>query len=82
MSQWPYNTQRWQRYRRQKLQERPLCEYCLNEGRLTVAVAMAERARPNSNREKLSLPKSEQRTQDIIDADVGEWPPLIVVRPK
>ena len=32
--------ERWQRYRRQKLQERPLCEYCLNEGRLTVAVAV------------------------------------------
>ena len=40
MAKWPYTTQRWQRLRRQKLQERPLCEYCLNEGRLTVAVAI------------------------------------------
>ena len=40
MAKWPYTTQRWQRLRRQKLQERPLCEYCLNEGRLTVAVVI------------------------------------------
>ena len=40
MSKWPYNTQRWQRYRRAKLRQNPLCEYCLNEGRLTVAVAV------------------------------------------
>lgn len=40
MSKWPYNTQRWQRYRRTKLQQNPLCEYCLNEGQLTVAVAV------------------------------------------
>lgn len=29
MSGWPYNTQRWQRLRKLKLQENPLCEACL-----------------------------------------------------
>ena len=40
MAKWPYNTQRWQRFRRMKLQQNPLCEYCLNEGQLTAAVAV------------------------------------------
>ena len=40
MSKWPYSTQRWQRFRRMKLQRIPLCEYCLNEGQLTPAVAV------------------------------------------
>ena len=40
MSKWPYSTQRWQRFRRMKLQRNPLCEYCLNEGQLTPAVAV------------------------------------------
>jgi 5-methylcytosine-specific restriction endonuclease McrA len=40
MSKWPYSTQRWQRYRRMKLRQNPLCEYCLNEGQLTPAVAV------------------------------------------
>jgi 5-methylcytosine-specific restriction protein A len=29
MATWPYNTQRWQRLRRMKLQYNPLCETCL-----------------------------------------------------
>lgn len=29
MAKWPYNTQRWQRLRRAKLQQNPLCEDCL-----------------------------------------------------
>jgi hypothetical protein len=40
MAKWPYTTQRWQRFRRMKLQQNPLCEYCLNEGQLTIAVAV------------------------------------------
>jgi 5-methylcytosine-specific restriction enzyme A len=28
---WPYNTQRWQRLRRMKLQVNPLCETCLRQ---------------------------------------------------
>ena len=40
MAKWPYTTQRWQRLRRLKLQVNPLCEYCLNEGRITPAVAV------------------------------------------
>ena len=40
MSAWPYNTQRWQRLRKLKLQVNPLCEVCLNEGRITSAVAV------------------------------------------
>jgi 5-methylcytosine-specific restriction endonuclease McrA len=40
MAKWPYSTQRWQRYRRQKQQREPLCEYCLNDGKIEVAVAV------------------------------------------
>jgi 5-methylcytosine-specific restriction endonuclease McrA len=40
MSKWPYSTRRWLRYRRMKLAQNPLCEYCLNEGQLTPAVAV------------------------------------------
>ena len=29
MSEWPYSTQRWQRLRKLKLQQNPLCEICL-----------------------------------------------------
>jgi 5-methylcytosine-specific restriction enzyme A len=31
MSSWPYNTQRWQRLRKLKMQENPLCETCLQQ---------------------------------------------------
>lgn len=32
MAKWPYSTQRWQRLRRMKLREDPLCELCLKTG--------------------------------------------------
>lgn len=28
MAEWPYSTRRWQRIRKAKLQQTPLCEYC------------------------------------------------------
>jgi 5-methylcytosine-specific restriction protein A len=28
MAEWPYSTRRWQRIRKAKLQQSPLCEYC------------------------------------------------------
>jgi hypothetical protein len=31
MSEWPYNTRRWERVRRQKMMESPLCEVCLRQ---------------------------------------------------
>ena len=37
MADWPYNTARWQRLRRAKLQANPLCEPCDQAGRLTLA---------------------------------------------
>jgi 5-methylcytosine-specific restriction protein A len=37
MSKWPYKTQRWQRLRRLKLKETPLCELCLEAGRVEPA---------------------------------------------
>ena len=37
---WPYTTQRWQRLRRAKLRERPLCEACLQTGRIVPAAAV------------------------------------------
>jgi 5-methylcytosine-specific restriction enzyme A len=37
MAVWPYTTQRWQRVRRLKLQESPLCKICLELGRLEPA---------------------------------------------
>jgi 5-methylcytosine-specific restriction endonuclease McrA len=40
MATWPYTTQRWQRLRRHKLREHPLCEYCLNVGKLEVATVV------------------------------------------
>jgi 5-methylcytosine-specific restriction protein A len=43
MAQWPYNTQRWQRLRRRKLQEHPLCEACLRVGRIEPATAVDHR---------------------------------------
>ena len=43
MSRWPYSTQRWQRLRRIKLRENPLCESCLQLGRIEPAVAVDHR---------------------------------------
>jgi 5-methylcytosine-specific restriction endonuclease McrA len=40
MSTWPYNTQRWQRLRRLKLQTATLCQLCLQQGRIEPAVAV------------------------------------------
>jgi 5-methylcytosine-specific restriction enzyme A len=43
MSSWPYDTRRWQRLRRQKLQCHPLCESCLQLGRIEPATAVDHR---------------------------------------
>jgi 5-methylcytosine-specific restriction enzyme A len=40
MAKWPYNTQRWQKLRRQKLQLNPLCEDCLKRQLVIPAVAV------------------------------------------
>ena len=40
MAVWPYTTQRWQRLRKHKLQRNPLCEYCLNAGRIEAATVV------------------------------------------
>ena len=40
MAQWPYNTANWQRLRRAKLQDNPLCELCLRQNRIVPAVAI------------------------------------------
>src|SRR5215510_10954341 len=45
MAKWPYNTQRWQRLRRMKLREHPLCEACLAQGRIEPASAVDHRVR-------------------------------------
>ena len=43
MSVWPYNTAKWQRYRKQKLQAHPLCEVCLQHGQIEVATVVDHR---------------------------------------
>jgi 5-methylcytosine-specific restriction protein A len=40
MAKWPYTSQRWQRLRKFKLQQNPLCELCLKQGRLEVATTV------------------------------------------
>jgi 5-methylcytosine-specific restriction enzyme A len=40
MATWLYNTQRWQRLRRLKLQVNPLCESCLKQQRIEAATAV------------------------------------------
>jgi 5-methylcytosine-specific restriction endonuclease McrA len=40
MATWPYNTQRWQRLRRLKLRENPLCELCLDSGVVEAATVV------------------------------------------
>jgi len=45
VSKHPYNTQRWKRLRRQKLQAHPLCEACLQLGRIEPARAVDHRTR-------------------------------------
>jgi 5-methylcytosine-specific restriction enzyme A len=39
----PYTTQRWQRLRRHKLQEHPLCQACLQVGRIKPATVVDHR---------------------------------------
>jgi 5-methylcytosine-specific restriction endonuclease McrA len=43
MAEWPYTTQRWQRVRRLKLQEHPLCQACLQVGKIEPAAAVDHR---------------------------------------
>ncbi|MGY8679560.1 HNH endonuclease [Bradyrhizobium sp. UFLA05-153] len=40
MAKWPYNTTRWQNIRGAKLREQPLCELCLDAGRVEVATVV------------------------------------------
>lgn len=37
MAKWPYNTSRWQKLRKAKLAQRPLCETCQRMGKATAA---------------------------------------------
>jgi 5-methylcytosine-specific restriction protein A len=37
MAKWPYTTQRWQRLRKHKLRQNPLCECCIKVGRIEPA---------------------------------------------
>jgi len=48
MAKWPYSTQRWQRLRRQKLREYPLCEACLQVGRIEPATVVDHRIAINA----------------------------------
>jgi 5-methylcytosine-specific restriction protein A len=43
MAEWPYNTQRWLRLRREKFRKHPLCEACLQVGRLEPATVVDHR---------------------------------------
>ena len=43
MAEYPYNTQRWQRFRRQKLQRETLCESCLQFGKIEPATVVDHR---------------------------------------
>jgi 5-methylcytosine-specific restriction enzyme A len=43
MSCWPYTTRRWERLRRIKLQTNPLCEACLQVGRIEPAEVVDHR---------------------------------------
>jgi 5-methylcytosine-specific restriction protein A len=45
MAKWPYTTQRWQRLRKRKLQEHPLCQSCLQLGRIEPAAVVDHRVR-------------------------------------
>jgi 5-methylcytosine-specific restriction enzyme A len=40
---WPYNTAKWQRLRRHKLRENPLCQACLQVGRIEPAAVVDHR---------------------------------------
>jgi 5-methylcytosine-specific restriction enzyme A len=43
MAVWSYTTQRWRRLRKQKLQRNPLCEACMQHGKIEPAVAVDHR---------------------------------------
>ncbi len=43
MCDWPYTTKRWLRLRRLKLQQHPLCEFCLQVGAIEPATAVDHR---------------------------------------
>lgn len=43
MATWPYTAQRWQRLRRLKLAEHPLCQACLQVGRIEPATVVDHR---------------------------------------
>jgi 5-methylcytosine-specific restriction enzyme A len=43
MAKWPYTTQRWQKLRRHKLREHPLCEACLQLGSIVPATTVDHR---------------------------------------
>ena len=43
MATWPYTTQRWQCLRRLKLQAHPLCQACLQVGKIEPATAVDHR---------------------------------------
>lgn len=43
MAEWPYSTARWQRLRKRKLRESPLCEHCEMERRVTPATEVDHR---------------------------------------
>jgi 5-methylcytosine-specific restriction protein A len=51
MSKWPYSTARWQRLRRYKLQQQPLCESCLQFGLIVVATVVDHRTPINAGGE-------------------------------
>ena len=66
---------------------KPIGYATLREALAVIIEHEAERARPNSDREKLSLPKSKVAASDdtdgapralwpeVIDADEADWPP-------
>jgi 5-methylcytosine-specific restriction enzyme A len=55
MAQWPYTTQRWQRLRRHKLQARPLCEACLQHGKIEGATVVDHKIPINASGEPFPL---------------------------
>jgi 5-methylcytosine-specific restriction enzyme A len=50
MSEWPYNTRRWERVRQQKMMEFPLCEVCLRQFAEVVPAEVVDHRNPISER--------------------------------
>jgi 5-methylcytosine-specific restriction enzyme A len=48
MSTWPYSTQRWQRLRKLKFQESPLCEICLRQRMEIIPAEVVDHRNPIS----------------------------------